>query len=499
MPPEKQMEIISAGAVDLIQKKELLEKLREGRPLRVKAGLDPSRPDLHIGHGALINKLRQFQDLGHEIIFIVGDFTARIGDPSGQNKTRPLLTEEEVKANAKTYIDQATAKSFSEAVIREGSSRSEPQSHRRSELQSHPGSESQNRQSDLAKACPQTETGGGPANQLKAASHSAKAEIPLAGSGDLEEGFKNDQEVQRLFKYFRRLDPGKTKALYNSEWLGKVSLRDFLIDFASHLTVARQLERNDFSERHKAGKPIALHEFFYPALQAMDSLELKADVEIGGTDQLFNLLLGREIQERFGQRPQSVLTLPLLKGTDGSKKMSKSLDNAIGFNDPPKEIFGKIMKISDNLMEEYWRAFLAGAAFDSRAKEHSAELPSARPPDHPKARKEKMAFALAWSFHGRAAAEKAREEFCRVFSGKGLPDSIPEKELSPVKGVWICALLKEAGLFPSSSEARRRIEGGGAQWDGKKLSDPQKKVDLKSGQSFLLSAGRRKFIRVKIK
>ena len=434
--PEKQLEIISAGLADLIQKKELLSRLRENRPLRVKAGFDPSRPDIHLGHAALINKLRQFQDLGHEVIFIVGDFTALIGDPSGQNKTRPILTEEEVKASAKTYIDQAAGKS----------------------------------------------SGGGPPCPLDAA-------------------FGSDREVQSLLKCFRRLDSKKTRAVYNSEWLGRLSLRKFLLETASRLTVARQLERNDFSERRKAGRPIALHEFLYPALQALDSVEVRADVEIGGTDQLFNLLLGRELQERAGQPPQSVLTLPLLKGLDGSKKMSKSLNNAIGFNDPPKEVFGKIMKISDTLMEEYWRAFAGDVSRQpAGSKERRLERPQQKASgEHPKARKEKLAFALVCSLHGQAAAEKARGEFQRVFSGGGLPDSIPEKEIMPADNVWICALLKEAGLFPSASEARRRIEGGAAQWDGRKLSDPREKIDLKSGQSFLLSSGRRTFIRVKVK
>lgn len=457
--PEKQLEIISSGAADLIQKAELLERLRQGRPLRVKAGFDPSRPDLHLGHAALINKLRQFQGLGHEVIFIVGDFTARIGDPSGQNKTRPILTEEEVKASAKTYIEQAAGKSFNG-----GSGDGSPAG-----LEHSPG--------------PSLESG---------------------------------REVQSLLKYFRRLDPQKTRAVYNSEWLGRLSLRKFLLETASHLTVARQLERNDFSERHKAGRPIALHEFLYPALQALDSVEVRADVEIGGTDQLFNLMLGRELQERAGQPPQCVLTLPLLKGTDGSRKMSKSFGNAISFNDSPKEIFGKIMKISDPLMEEYWRAFssaprLSEGRFEQPSEGSSNGAAALRddpaaggdagknPPENPRDRKRKLAFALVWAFHGRAAALRAREEFQRVFSGGGLPDSVPEKALPPRQGLGVCALLREAGLFASSSEARRRIEGGAVKWDGKKLSDPLQKIDLESGQNFLLSSGRRKFIRVKVK
>ncbi len=453
-PPEKQLEIISGGAAGLIQKRELLERLRENRPLRVKAGFDPSRPDMHIGHSALINKLRQFQDLGHEVIFIVGDFTALIGDPSGQNKTRPILTEEEVRAGAKTYIEQAAGKTF----------------------------------------------GGGKGD--------GSSSGPEHSSGA---SFENDREVQAILKYFRRLDPKKTRAVYNSEWLGRLSLQKFLLETASHLTVARQLERNDFSERHKAGRPIGLHEFCYPALQALDSVEVRSDVEIGGTDQLFNLMLGRELQERAGQPPQCVLTLPLLKGTDGSRKMSKSFGNEISFNDSPKEIFGKVMKLSDPLMEEYWRAFCsapwpfegssnegaASPAAPAAASGGSRENPES-PSENPRDRKRKLAFALVWAFHGPAAASRAREEFQRVFSGGGLPDSIPEKTLPPRQGLGICALLREAGLFASSSEARRRIEGGAVKWDGKKLSSPLKKIDLESGQRFLLSSGRRKFIRVKV-
>ena len=416
--PEEQYEILSRGSVDLINKQEFLDKLKLKKPLRVKAGFDPSRPDIHLGHAILINKLHQFQELGHKVFFIVGDFTACIGDPSGQNKTRPLLSVQEVKKNANTYIEQATREN---------------------------------------------------------------AKVKKTG----------DEDIWSLIRFFKRLDSKKIKCLFNSEWLNKISLRDFILQVSSKFTVARQLERNDFSLRYKSEKPIFLHEFFYPVLQAYDSMELKADVEIGGTDQLFNLLLGRDIQEQFEQSPQIVLTLPLLEGLDGQQKMSKSLNNAISFNDSPKDIYGKIMKISDQMLIRYWNLFTEG----KRDLTKPFEIKS----HHPKKEKEKLAWALVCSLHGEDKADKAQEEFMRVFSKKGLPDQIPEKTVSPIRELWICQLIKDIGLCDSTSSARRGIQSGAVKKDGDKLRDVQEKLNLKSGDNFLLSFGKRKFVRVKVK
>ena len=418
LSPEEQYEILSCGSVDLINKKELLEKLKLKRPLRIKAGFDPSSPDIHIGHTLLINKLCQFQELGHEVFFIVGDFTACIGDPSGQNKTRPTLSFEEVKKNADSYFEQVTRKNFK-----------------------------------ITKAL--------------------------------------DESLQGLLDFFKRLDSRKTKLLYNSQWLDKISLRDFILSVSSKFTVARQLERNDFALRYKSGKPIFLHEFFYPVLQAYDSMELKADVELGGTDQLFNLLLGRDIQEQFQQSPQVVLTLPLLEGLDGEQKMSKSLNNAISFNDSPKEIYGKSMKISDQLLARYWSLFTAGKK-DLKKLFETKNL-------HPKTEKEKMAWALVCALHGEEEADKAQEEFIRIFSNKGLPDQILEYQDQKPGEVGVFQLIKEAGLSSSSSEARRGILSGAVKKDGKKLTNPQMKFNLKSGEDFLLSFGKRKFKRINLK
>ncbi len=420
LDPKEQLQIISSGVVDFIQKEDFLTKLKENRPLKVKAGFDPSRPDIHLGHSVLVNKLRQFQDLGHEVIFIVGDFTACIGDPSGQNKTRPLLSQTEAKKNAKTYINQVTKKNFKNPK-------------------------------------------------------------------DIDEKTKN------LLNCLKRLNSKKTKVLYNSKWLEKISLRKFIIDISSKLTVSRQLERKDFSDRYKSEKPIGLHEFFYPVLQAYDSLEIKADVELGGTDQLFNLLLGRELQEHFNQPPQCILTLPLLEGLDGVQKMSKSLGNAISFSDTPKDVFGKIMKISDELLIRYWTVLTEGRC-GSQFKQDIQNKTL-----NPKRQKELLAWAIVYSLYGDQQAQQAKEEFIRIFSDKGLPDNIPEKVMQPSKGVWICYLIRETGLSSSTSESRRQILAGAIKKDGKKIQDVQQKVDLELGDSFLLSAGKRNFIKVKVR
>lgn len=418
LSPKEQYDILSQGVVDLINKEELLKKLELKRPLRIKAGFDPSSPDIHLGHSVLISKLAQFQELGHEVIFIVGDWTACIGDPSGQNKTRPLLSFSEVKKNAKTYIDQATKRNF-------------------------------------------------------------QAEK------------KSSVEEEIFFSTFKRLDSKKTKWLYNSTWLDKIPLREFILSVAGKFTVAQQMERNDFSLRYKSGKPIGLHEFFYPVLQAYDSLEIKADLELGGTDQLFNLLLGRDLQEQYGQSPQVVLTLPLLEGLDGQQKMSKSLKNTIEFNDSPKDIYGKIMKISDELLVRYWSILTEGKR-DLKSLFREKKV-------HPKTEKEKLAWLLVCSFYGEEKANKAQEEFKKVFSNKELPENIPVRELAPIQALWICQLIKDLELCDSTSSARRAIQSGAIRKDGNKLSDSQEKLNLNSGDHFLLSFGRRKFLKVKVK
>lgn len=418
LSPEKQYELISSGAVDCVNKEEFLEKLRENRPLRIKAGFDPSRPDIHLGHLLLIGKLRQFQDLGHKVFFVVGDWTACIGDPSGQNKIRPLLSKEEAEENAKTYILQATRKNF-----------------------------------------------------------------------PLPETFKEQQELT-LHAGLKRLDSEKTEFVHNSQWLDKLSLREFVGRMASRFTLARTLERNDFSERYKEGKPIGLHEFLYPLLQAYDSVELKADVEIGGTDQLFNFLLGRDLQKDFGETPQCILTLPLLEGLDGFQKMSKSLNNTVSFQDSPDSIFGKIMSLSDELMIRYWEK-LGGV-------DESYKLSIKNKTLHPKEEKERLAYGIVLSFYGDMAAKEAKDRFRKVFSERKLPDHIPEKTFKAVSGLWICQFIKELGLVSSTSEARRLIEGGGLQWDGRKRLNAKERVDLISGQSFILRAGRKKFLKVQV-
>ena len=445
LSPEEQYQRLSFGAVDLIEEKEFKAKLERGKPLKVKAGFDPSRPDLHLGHFILIQKLREFQELGHQVIFVVGDWTACIGDPSMQNRVRPALSFETAKKNAESYMAQAT----------------------------------------------------GPPIRLKEA---------------WDEGRK------KLLSFFQRLDPAKTTLVYNSKWLDKLSLRDFVTDISSKFTVARQLERDDFSKRWATKKPIGLHEFLYPLFQAYDSLQLKADVEIGGTDQKFNLLLGRKLQLRArggtiggategatrgvtGAKPQTILTLPLLEGLDTGdqseergRKMSKSLNNAIGFKDRVQDIYGKVMSISDALLARWLRHFTLETDRDFEKLFREKTL-------HPKKEKEKLAWAIVCAFCGEEKAEEAREEFQRVFSKGGLPDQIPEKILPPSgeEPVRLLSLLKSIGLFDSISSARRGIEAGAVKSNGKKLLDREEVLNLKSGDEFLFSFGKRKYIRLKIK
>ncbi len=402
--PEEQLKVLRAHAVDFISEQELLSKLiqsaEDKRPLRIKAGFDPSRPDLHLGHVVLLNRLKLFQDLGHKVLFLIGDWTARIGDPSGVDKTRPVLTEKEVRENGNTYSRQV----------------------------------------------------------------------------------------------FKVLDQDKTELCFNSSWMNKMSAGE-LMKLAGQSTVARMLERDDFSKRFKQKKTIAIHEFLYPLVQAWDSVVLKADVELGGTDQLFNLLMGRVLQKSQGQAPQCVLTLPVLEGLDGRLKMSKSHNNYIAIEDSPKDMFGKTMKLKDELLLSYY-GLLAGTT-EEEGEQLKADLKAGRL--HPMKLKMDLACFLVRHFHGADLAEKAKEDFRRVFSlREGPPADIREHIMAPAEGVWICHLLRSTQLAPSSNEARRLIEGRAVEKDGTKIKDSALKVDLKKGDSFVLKAGKRRFVRIKV-
>jgi tyrosyl-tRNA synthetase len=388
---------IKRGADELLVEAELVEKLKAGRPLRVKAGFDPTAPDLHLGHTVLLNKLRQFQTLGHHVIFLVGDFTGMIGDPTGKNTTRPPLTLEAVAENAKTYQEQV----------------------------------------------------------------------------------------------FKILDPALTEVRFNSEWMEKLGSAGMIRLAATH-TVARMLERDDFHKRYSSQQPIAIHEFLYPLIQGYDSVELKADVELGGTDQKFNLLMGRELQKHHGQPPQCILTMPLLEGMDGINKMSKSLGNYIGINESPQEIFGKLMSVSDDLMWRYIRllSFESLATIDGW-KRQVAE--GANPRDI------KVGFAqeIVARFHSAAAATQALAEFEARFQRGALPDEMPELSLPGVEGgLPVPQLLKQAGLVSSTSDAIRQIAGGGVRIDGERVAD--KGVAVPVGATVVAQVGKRKFARVTI-
>ena len=412
--PEKQIEILSSGAVDFVSKKELLDKLREGRPLTIKAGFDPSRPNIHLGHLLLIGKLREFQDLGHRVVFVVGDWTACIGDPSGQNKTRPPIKREDVKKNAKTYREQAVR-------------------------QTAPSS--------------------------------------LDGA---------DEKTRTLLHRFRRLDPDKTEFVFNSKWLEGLSLGEFVSRIVSHITLARILERDDFSKRQKDHGSIAFQELLYPILQAYDSVELKADVEIGGTDQLFNLLLGRELQKDFKQSPQCVLTLPLLEGLDGVEKMSQSLGNTLSFQDSAENIYGKVMNLSDKQMIQYWEK-LGGADEGYRRSVETKRL-------HPMKEKELLAESLTRVFYGDTAAKRSKTGFQKLYSEKRT-DDIPEHTVLERASLPLYELLvEELSLCHSNSSARRLIKAGAVRWDDKKIEDPDEQVDLiESDKPFVLKIGRQSF------
>jgi tyrosyl-tRNA synthetase len=385
------------GADEVLIKQELIEKLKEGRPLRIKAGFDPTAPDLHLGHTVLINKLKQFQDLGHEVMFLIGDFTGMIGDPTGKNVTRKPLTREEVIHNAKTYEEQI----------------------------------------------------------------------------------------------FKILDSNKTRVMFNSSWMNAMSSAD-LIQLAAKHTVARMLERDDFSKRFKGGQSIAIHEFLYPLIQGYDSVEMKADVELGGTDQKFNLLVGRQLQEAFGQKPQVVITMPILEGLDGVQKMSKSLNNYIGIADVADEMFGKIMSISDELMWRYFELL----SFRPMAEINSWKLECIEGAN-PRNYKVKLAQEIIERFHDAKSAVKALENFEARFQRGAMPDEIDEIELK-IQGSSFCVanLLKESGLTTSTSEAIRLINQGAVRIDGEKVSDAKFEISINTQNIY--QVGKRKFAKVKL-
>lgn len=385
---------LKRGVENIYSEEDLIAKLKENRPLRIKLGADPTAPDIHLGHTVVLNKLRQFQQFGHEVYFLIGDFTGMVGDPSGKNSTRPPLSHEDVLRNAETYKEQI----------------------------------------------------------------------------------------------FKILDPQKTKIVFNSEWLGKLGTEG-MIRLTSNYTVARMLEREDFKNRFTNQQPIAIHEFIYPLLQGYDSVELKADVELGGTDQTFNLLVGRELQKSSGQKPQVAMTLPLLVGLDGEKKMSKSLGNYIGVTEKPSDMFGKIMSISDELMWD-WYDLLSFRPLEEIAQLKSEVSAGKNPRDV----KILLAKEIITRFHDEVAANTAEQEFINRFQKGAIPDEMPEFTIEGEIG--LAALLKEAGLVPSTSEAIRSAQQGGIKIDGKKIEDV-KQVAQKG--TFVFQVGKRKFARITIK
>ncbi len=394
---EEALDLIRRGTEEILVEKQLVEKLERGRPLRVKAGFDPTAPDLHLGHTVLINKLRQFQDLGHEVMFLIGDFTGMIGDPTGKSATRPPLTREEVLENARTY----------EAQI------------------------------------------------------------------------------------YKILDPEKTLVLFNSSWMNEMDAAG-LIQLAARHTVARMLERDDFHKRYTSGQPIAIHEFLYPLIQGYDSVAMKADVELGGTDQKFNLLVGRQLQESYGQEPQVVITLPILEGLDGVQKMSKSLGNYIGITEPPDEMFGKVMSISDELMWRWFELLSFRPMSEIQAFRRQIEEGA-----NPRDIKFLLAEEIVARFHDQAAAERARENFINRFRKGAMPDEMPEVTLAaPPEGLLIANALKEAGLVSSTSEGLRMLKQGAVRIDGERVED--RDLRLQPGTQVILQVGKRRFARATI-
>jgi tyrosyl-tRNA synthetase len=396
---EEQLELIERGAVDCISREELIKKLKRsqetGIPLKVKAGFDPTAPDLHLGHTVLIQKLKHFQDLGHDVLFLIGDFTGMIGDPTGKSETRKALTVEQVAENAESYKEQV----------------------------------------------------------------------------------------------FKILDPDKTQVLFNSTWLGKLTSID-MIKLASQLTVARMLERDDFHNRFESGKPISIHEFLYPLIQGYDSVAMEADVELGGTDQLFNVLMGRDLQRSHGQEPQVVLTMPLLEGLDGVNKMSKSLGNYIGITESADNIYGKVLSVSDDLMFRYF-ALLSDLSnkeiADLKNKVETGIL-------HPKEVKKQLARELTARFHSVDAAKAAEESFEKVFQKGGVPDDLPEMRCTATDPIALPQLLVDADLVKSTSEARRMIKQSAVSIDGEKVTDM--KMEIQPQGEMLIKVGKRRFSKV---
>ncbi|HHV71544.1 MAG TPA: tyrosine--tRNA ligase [Clostridia bacterium] len=403
---DEQMRIIKRGVAEIISEEELKAKLeksiKENRPLRVKLGVDPSAPDIHLGHTVVLRKMKQFQDLGHQIIFLIGDFTGRIGDPTGRSETRKQLSEEEVMANAKTYTEQV----------------------------------------------------------------------------------------------FKILDREKTIVDFNSRWLSALNFAD-VVKLASTYTVARMLEREDFSKRYNEQKPIGIHEFFYPLMQGYDSVALKADIELGGTDQKFNLLMGRHLQKEYGQEQQVAIMVPILEGIDGVRKMSKSLNNHIGIDDEPSQMYGKVMSIPDELIVRYFE-LVTEISLDELEK-IKADLENGSL--HPRDAKMKLAREIVGLYHGPEKAEEAESEFKRVFQQGGLPEDIPLTEINRAElkdgKIWIVNLLTRLGFVSSNSDARRSLVQGAVKINEIKIDDPNQEIDLEDG--MIVQLGKRKFAKIKLK
>lgn len=400
IPPKEQLDIIKRGAAEVIVESDLMRKLERSvstnKPLMIKAGFDPTAPDIHLGHTVLLNKMRQFQELGHDVIFLIGDFTGMIGDPTGKSETRKHLTREEVLANAQTY-------------------------------------------------------------------------------------------QQQIYKV---LDPKKTKIVFNSEWMSKMTSIE-MIQLAAKYTVARMLEREDFKKRYQSEQPISIHEFLYPLIQGYDSVMLKADVELGGTDQKFNLLVGRELQKEYGQEPQCIVMMPLLEGLDGVNKMSKSLKNYIGINEPAKEIFGKVMSVSDTLMIRYYE--LVSSVPLAELEQMKKDIASGSL--HPMEAKKRLAAELADRFAGPGEGQNAREEFEKVFSKKNLPDEIPVVEIAwEGEKMKLVKIMAQAKVVSSNSEARRMIQQGAVEMDQKPIKDVD--AELSASGEYILRVGKKRFVKV---
>jgi len=403
MKIEEQLKVINRGVAELISEEELKKKLEkaaeEDRPLRVKLGLDPSAPDIHLGHTVVLQKLKQFQDLGHQVILLIGDFTGRIGDPTGKSKTRPQLTEEQIKENAKTYQEQI----------------------------------------------------------------------------------------------FKVLDPDKTELVFNSEWLGEMDFTD-VINLSANYTVARMLEREDFSQRYKNNQAISIHEFFYPLMQGYDSVAIEADVELGGTDQKFNLLVGRDLQKEYGQDPQVIIMMPILEGLDGVKKMSKSLGNYIGINDKPSDMYGKVMSIPDKLLIRYFELLTDISLEELKALKSGINNGEV----HPMEAKKRLAKTIVTKYYDEAAAKEAAKEFERVFKEGKLPDDMPEVEIKSDAledgEMWIVKLVAATGLVDSNSQARRMIKQGAVKIDDEKYDKINLDVEVKDG--MIVRIGKRRFAKI---